>query len=321
MTDQSPLTISHGPRATPDELLQGHDLRGQTAIVTGGYSGIGLEAVKALSKAGAAIIVPARRPDFAKDRLAGIDNITVAGMDLADLSSAQKFARDVAANGTTIDLLINNAGVMASPLSRVGPGWESQFAINHLGHFVLTTELLPSLKRADSPRVIALSSLAHRISSILWDDPQFENTDYEKWVAYGQSKTANALFARALNNRESDVLAFSVHPGGIMTDLQRHLTTEEMVARGWMNEDGTMPEAVKAFFKSPEEGAGTTIFAAISKDLANHGGVYCEDCNIAAPATPETPRGSGVAPHVRDEALAEGLWAKSEELTGVSFQP
>ena len=313
MTDQQPLDLPFGPKPEPAEIMAGIDLSGKRAVVTGGYSGIGIEAVKALTAAGAEVIIPARRKDVAAEALAGIPNTSVAAMDLADLSSVKTLADDLASSGT-IDLLINNAGVMASPLSRVGNGWESQFAINHLGHFVFTEGLLPALRRSQAPRVVALSSLAPRISPIRWEDPSFEPSDYNKWVAYGQSKTANALFARHLNAREEDILAFSVHPGGIMTELQRHLSLEEQVARGWLNEDGTMPEMVKAFFKTPAQGTATTLLAATHPALAEHGGVYLEDCNIAALVPDDDGGFTGVRGWACSDENAERLWALTETM-------
>ena len=314
MTDQTPLeNLPYGPRPEPSELLQGMDLSGKSVVLTGGYSGIGLEAVRALSDVGAEILVPARRPDVAKEALAGIERAEVAEMDLADLNSVRKFAQERVSAGK-LDLLINNAGIMASPLSRVGNGWESQFAINHLGHFVLTTELLPALRQADSPRVVALSSLAHRMSPILWDDIHFDKAEYNKWVAYGQAKTANALFARELNRREDGMLAFSVHPGGIMTDLQRHLTIEEQAAMGWLNADGTMPDAVKAIFKTPSQGTATSVFAAVSPALEEHGGTYLEDCNISALAPDDDTGFVGVRSWACSDEQAERLWGVTEAM-------
>ncbi|GGY46034.1 oxidoreductase [Parvularcula lutaonensis] len=312
MADQQPLAVPWDRKPEPDEVMGSADLGGKRAIVTGGYSGIGFETVKALAARGMHIIVPARSRQKAEDALRAFDNVTVADMDLADLASVRKFARDF--GDRPLDLLINNAGIMVPPLERVGPGWESQFGINHMGHFLLTKELLPSLRKADSPRVVALSSLAHRISPIRWDDPQFENTTYEKWVAYGQSKTANALFASALDSREDGILAFSVHPGGIMTDLQRHMTKEEQVARGWLNEDGSMPEAVKAFFKTPAQGASTTLWCATSEMLEGHGGVYCEDCNIAALVPDDDEGFFGVRSWACSDEEAARLWDFSEGL-------
>ncbi len=315
--DQTPLGSGFGRTSRALEVVEGIDLTGRSAIVTGGYSGIGLETVRALTSAGARVTVPARRTDAAQAALAGLPGeIEIAVMDLADLSSVRRFADAYAETGRALDLLINNAGIMACPLARVGPGWESQFAINHLGHFELTRRLLPALERAAAPRVVALSSTAHILSDVHWDDPHFEQHDYDKWQAYGQAKTADALFALGLDlrHRERGLRAFSVHPGGIFTPLQRHLTDEEMAALGWKNPDGTIPERVQAMFKTPEQGAATTVWAATSPHLEGRGGVYCEDCDIARLATADSQRYEHVRTWACDEAGAERLWSMSEAM-------
>ncbi|NNU15669.1 SDR family NAD(P)-dependent oxidoreductase [Parvularcula sp. ZS-1/3] len=312
MTDQRPLDVPWDRKPEPEEVMHTDGLSSKRAIVTGGYSGIGLEAVKALAGQGAQIIVPARSRQKAEEALSGIKGVTVADMDLADIASVRKFASDI--GGQPLDLLINNAGIMVPPLERVGPGWESQFGINHMGHFALTTELLPALRKAEAPRVVALSSLAHRRTGIIWDDPHFNDRPYDKWEGYGQSKTANALFARALDQREESISAYSVHPGGIMTDLQRNMPKKEQIAMGWLNEDGTIPEAVAAFFKSPAQGTATTLWAATSPMLEGHGGVYCEDCNIAALAPDDDQGFFGVRSWACSDDEADKLWHLSEKL-------
>lgn len=317
IADQVPVSSGFGNRSTGAEVLAGHDLHGKTAIVTGGYSGLGLETVRALAGRGAKVIVPVRSPDKAAEALAGVaGDVTSAPMDLGDLASVRRFAGDMVAALEGLDLLINNAGIMACPLARVGPGWESQFGVNHMGHFALTQALMPVL--SEGARVVALSSTGHKISDILWDDIQYDRTDYDKWQAYGQAKTANALFANALSRRLKDRggLAFSVHPGGIFTPLQRHLPKEEMIALGWLGEDGEPSELAKAGFKTPEQGCATTLWAASAPELADKPGVYCEDCDIAAPTDPEAPtaRFFGVNAHACDDDNAERLWSLSERL-------
>ena len=239
-------------------------------------------------------------------------------MDLADLASVKKFAASMQETLPQLDLLINNAGVMASPESRVGPGWESQFGICHMGHFALAQSLFSLIEKTPEARVVALSSTAHKMSDIMWDDINFEDTPYEKWRAYGQAKTANALFANALSRRlkKTGGLAFSVHPGGIFTPLQRHLPKEEMIAIGWLNDDGEPSELAKAGFKSPEQGASTTLWAATSSKLNGMPGVYCEDADIAALTDPTSPmaRYMGVDAHACDDEAAERLWSLSERL-------
>ena len=211
---------------------------------------------------------------------------------------------------------MNNAAIMASPLVRVGPGWESQFATNHLGHYVLTNLLWPALAADGGARVVSLSSTGHKLSGIRFDDPQFQQ-GYDKWLAYGQAKTANSLFAVRLDAMGADagVRAFAVHPGGIMTELQRHLPRAEMVAAGWLDEAGNVDQR----FKSPAQGAATSVWAATSDRLTGLGGVYCEDCDIAEPTVPGSPnaRIAGVDAHAVDPVAAERLWALSAELTGV----
>ncbi|MCR9137162.1 MAG: oxidoreductase [Alphaproteobacteria bacterium] len=319
VSDQVPVQSGFHAKSTAAEVLEGVDLAGKTAIVTGGYSGIGLEKVKGLASRGAKVIVPVRTPEKAAANLAGIEgDVTTAAMDLSDLASVRQFAESVMGAQSKLDILINNAGIMACPEARVGPGWESQFGVNHMGHFALARALMPLLSATPGARVVALSSTAHKVSDILWDDPQFENTEYDKWRAYGQAKTANALFANALSRRLRDTggLAFSVHPGGIFTPLQRHLPQEEMIALGWLNEDGEPSELAKAGFKSPQQGASTTLWAATSSSLEGKAGVYCEDCDIAAPTDPDSPmaRYMGVNAHACSDESAERLWEMSEAL-------
>lgn len=317
--DQQPVNSGFGAKSTVDEVLRDIDLKGKTALVTGGYSGIGLELVRGLAKSGVKVIVPVRSPEKAKETLAGVaGDITTHEMDLADLASVRRFAKKVAEATPRLDLLINNAGIMACPETRVGPGWEAQFGVNHMGHFALAKALWPLLQATPGMRVVALSSTGHKRSDVHWDDIHFEKTPYDKWDAYGQAKTANALFANALSRRlrDSGGLAFSVHPGGIFTPLQRHLPKEEMIALGWLGEDGEISELAKAGFKTPEQGASTTAWAATSPLLAGKTGVYCENCDIAAPTDPESPfaRFMGVNAHACDDAAAERLWEISETL-------
>lgn len=317
-TLQQPMGSGFGHGSTAESVVAGMDLTGCSAIVTGGYSGLGLETVRALVGAGVAVSVPARRADHAREVLAaaGLESVEVYAMDLGDQDSVKAFAKTYLESGRGLDILINNAAIMACPETRVGPGWEAQFATNHLGHFTLTNELWPVLADGGA-RVVALSSTGHKISGIHFEDPQFNN-GYEKWQAYGQAKTANSLFAVELDKRgaEHGVRAFAVHPGGIMTELQRHLPREEMVAAGWMDEAGTPREG----FKTPEQGAATSVWAATSGALDSKGGVYCEDCDIASPTDPDSPlaRFAGVDAHAIDPESAAKLWELSAELTGVN---
>ncbi len=306
---QTPVDSPFGYRSTAREVVEGVDLAGKTVVVTGGYSGIGTETVRALAGAGARVIVGARRPDQAHDMLDGMDgDITILPLDLSAPASIDAFAEAVAGATDAIDILVNNAAIMASPLARDARGYEMQFATNHLGHFQLTARLWPLLVARSGARVVALSSIGHRLHGLDLDDPNFEKRDYDKWLAYGQAKSANALFALQLDTlgEAKGVRAFAVHPGGIATPLQRHLTMEEQKAMGWYDEEGNVHEA----FKSTEEGAATSVWCATSPLLEGKGGVYCD---------PENPRAGGYWPHIRDEELAEKLWTKSEEMTGVAF--
>lgn len=316
-TPQAPIGSGFHAKSTAMEAIEGIDLTGKTAIVTGGYSGIGIETVRALSSAGAEVIVPARRPEVAHEALEHLPgSIGVAEMDLADIGSVRAFADNFLATGKPLHLLINNAGIMACPEGRVGPGWERQFGINHMGHFALTKALLPALKKANGARIVALSSTAHIRGDVLWDDPHFRETPYDKWRAYAQAKSANALFARQADHlwQGDGIRAFSVHPGGIFTPLQRHLPEEEMVAMGWKNPDGTIPEPVRDLFKTPEQGASTTVWAATSPQLDGMGGVYCENGDIARAATPDSSPWMDAREWIQDDAKAARLWEMSEEM-------
>jgi len=317
-SDQAPTNSGFSAKTDGSVVIADLDLSGKTAIVTGGYSGIGLETVRALAAKGASIIVPVRSPEKAKESLAAIEgDVKTHALDLADLASVNSFAEAMLGQLEGLDMLINNAGIMACPEARVGPGWESQFGVNHMGHFALTQALMPLLEKTPGTRVVALSSTAHKISGIRWDDVQFE-AKYNKWKAYGQAKTANALFANALSRRLSDAggLAFSVHPGGIFTPLQRHLPKEEMVALGWIDESGEPSETARSSFKTPEQGCATTLWAATSDKLVGKPGVYCEDCDIASPTDTDSPAGRfmGVNDHACDDEAAERLWTLSKSL-------
>ncbi|MFI9173888.1 SDR family NAD(P)-dependent oxidoreductase [Streptomyces lincolnensis] len=314
-TAQHKIGSGFGATSTADEVLAGIDLTGQLAVVTGGYSGLGLETTRSLTKAGARVVVPARRPATAREALEGIDGAEVDELDLGDLESVRAFADRFLASGRTIDLMIDNAGIMACPETRVGPGWEAQFATNHLGHFALVNRLWPAIAPGGA-RVVSVSSRGHHFSDIRWDDLHWAR-GYDKWQAYGQAKTANVLFAVHLDRlaRDAGVRAFSLHPGGIMTPLQRHLSQAEMIERGWIDENGTL--LVPELFKTPEQGAATQVWAATSPQLAGMGGVYLEDCDIAELATPDDER-SGVKDWAVDPGQAARLWEVSAELTGVN---
>ena len=316
---QAKLGSGLDPKSEPSDILAGKDLTGKVAVVTGGYSGIGLETTRALAAAGAKVYVPVRNLDKAAETLATIKRgeVIPLPMDLGDFASIRRFVAEMLENESQIDLLINNAGIMACPEASIEGGWESQFGVNHLGHFLLTKGLLSALLAADAPRVVCLSSIGHRRGGVNFDDINFETTPYEKWTAYAQAKTANALFALGLDMKYADqgLRAFSVHPGGIMTPLQRHLDNEEMIALGWLDESGNLSELAASLFKSTAQGCTTTLWAATSEMLDGKGGLYCEDCDVADLADEDTPRYFGVARRAVDPALAIKLWELSESAT------
>jgi len=243
----------------------------------------------------------------------------IVEMDLGNLNSVKKFTEDFKESFEKLDILINNAGIMACPETRIGSGWESQFAVNHIGHFLLTKELMDTMAENDSARFVSLSSSAHSLTGILWDDIHFRNNSYDKWMAYGQSKTASSLIAIEFHRRMVDkgVSGFSVHPGGILTPLQRHLQKEEMVALGWMEEDGSPSEMAKNFFKTTSQGASTTLWCATSSSLNGIGGVFCEDCDIAKrknEVDESLQRYFGVADWAVDTEEASKLWDITEKM-------
>ena len=306
-----------GGRSTAREVIAGHDLKGRDAIVTGGASGIGVETVRALAMAGARVVIATRDHTNGESVAAmlrketGEDQIEFQHLDLASLASVQAFVKQFLALGRDLHLLINNAGVMATPLSFTVDGFESQFGTNHVGHFALATGLLPALKAAGQARVVSLSSLGHRRSDVHFDDLNFRLRPYDPWMAYGQSKTANVLFAVGMTQRfgPKGINANAVHPGGIMTGLQKHVSREEQMKMGWIDEAG----AQHSRFKSTEQGAATSIWAAVAPELEGIGGLYLEDCTIAKPWSDDAPM-SGVKPYALNPDNAERLWSLSEGL-------
>lgn len=318
--NQRPINSGFNAKSETKDIINNIDLNNKVAIVTGGYSGIGLETTKALVAAGADVIIPAKRPKIANQNLNGIvseDN--VIEMDLGNLNSVKNFSDSFKENFNTLDLLINNAGIMACPETRIGNNWESQFAINHIGHFLLTNELINVMSDVEGARFVSLSSSAHSITGILWDDIHFQSAKYDKWMAYGQSKTACSLMAIEFNTRMKDrgVEGFAVHPGGIITPLQRHLEKEEMVALGWLDEDGSPSELAKNFFKSTSQGASTAVWCATNPDLNGLGGVFCEDCDIAkrkSEVDESLQRYFGVADWAIDKEEASKLWESTESM-------
>jgi len=332
---QQPINSGFNGASTSMEVIKGIDLTGKIAIVTGGYAGIGLETVKALTSAGATVIVPARDTEKAKNNLVGIVNVELETMDLMDPVSIDSFAEKFMSSERPLHLLINNAGIMWVPLQRDSRGYESQLSTNHLGHFQLTSRLWKALVKAEGARVINVSSWGHHYSKFNFGDPNFEKREYESLLGYGQSKTANILFSVELDNRGRDygVRAYSLHPGAIVeTDLKRHLTDEQLSALGVYDENGAVVRDALKGLKTISQGASTTVWAATSPHLNEIGGVYCENTNIAevdqstdesqgtlADRMTDIKKLSGVLDYALDEASAKDLWLLSENLTGVKF--
>jgi len=317
---QYPIQSGFGAQTAAADVLAGLDLRGKVAIVTGGYAGLGLETTHALAQAGATVVVPARSAAKASAALQGMRNVELAALDLLDRASIDAFARSFLDSGRPLHMLVNNAGIMATPLARDAHGYESQFSANHLGHFRLTALLLPALLAADGARVVSVSSRGHHFSGVNFDDPHFLKRDYDKWLAYGQSKTANILFALGLDERGArhGIRAFSLHPGRILdTDLKRHLSDDDLRKAGAMNEQG---ELVYTGCKTPAQGAATSVGCAASPQLQGMGGVYCEDVDIAHLISADEQSNSGLRPWAADPALADRLWTLSEELAGIEFR-
>ena len=319
ITPQHPIGSGFSAETTAAQVICGVDLSGKNAIVTGGYSGIGLETTRTLLSVGAKVIVPARDLSKAKRALAPMLDVIADTLDLMDPISIDAFANRFVVSGRALHILVNNAGIMANPLTRDARGYESQFSTNHLGHFQLTARLWPALVRAKGARVVSLSSIGHRRAPVDFADPNFEHRQYDRWVAYGQSKTANALFAVSLDTigEPHDIRAFSVHPGGVITDLVRYMSADELRAYGVLDEHGQPIIDPARNMKTSEQGAATSIWCATSPQLKGLGGVYCENCDIAVPVSGDSQELRGVRPWAIDRESAGKLWKLSEKMTGV----
>ena len=303
-----------GFATTALEAAASIDLTGTRVVITGAASGIGVETARAVASTGADVTIAARNMTVAAEVAAhitastGNPEVHVQSLDLSDHLSIAAF---VDAWQGPLHVLINNAGIMATPETRTAQGCEVQFATNHIGHFVLTLGLHSALGSAGGARVVNLSSIGHRRSPVMFDDIHFDSRAYDKWAAYGQSKTANVLFGVGITDRwaADGITGNAVHPGGIMTNLQRHMDPEEFKIMGWVDAEGN----VRQGFKTAEQGAATAVTVATSPLVAGIGGRYFEDCNEAEAATPDGPR-SGVESYAVDPGLADRLWDETVRL-------
>ncbi|TDJ10957.1 MAG: SDR family NAD(P)-dependent oxidoreductase [Deltaproteobacteria bacterium] len=311
---------SFGKETTTDDVLEGVDLTGKLVLVTGASGGIGAETARALATAGASVTLAARNVSKAEGVAVEIRTSTgnpavdVLELVLDQPDRVREAAKVYLAGHDKLHLLINNAGVMACPLERTAAGWEMQFATNHMGHFLFTCLLAPILRAAAPARIVNLSSAGHRFSGIVFDDIHYERRPYDKWEAYGQSKTANVLFSVELDRRlgADGVHAYAIHPGMIMTELARHMSQDDLKELGRRR-----PAGAKLEFKSIPAGAATSAYAATAPELEGRGGLYLEDCHVAGQRTADSQ--IGVLDYALDSELARRLWTVSEEALGESF--
>ena len=309
----TPITTSFGATTTADEVVAGIDLTGTRAVVTGAASGIGVETARSLARAGAEVTLAVRDADagahVANDITAttGNHHVRVAALDLVDRASVAAFLGKWSG---PLHLLVNNAGIMACPLARTPEGWELQFATNHLGHFALALGLHDALAAAGRARIVSVSSSGHLASPVVFDDIHFDKRPYDPWGAYGQSKTANVLFAVEATRRWSGdgIVANALMPGGIMTNLQKYVPQE--TRDGWLE----MAKAGRITMKTTQQGAATTLVAAVAPELARTGGHYLEDCNEAETVADDAQVSSGVREWALDPASASRLWDASSVL-------
>lgn len=314
------LRNSFNHDSTTDEVLDGIDLTGKVGLITGATSGLGAETARALASKGARVVITARNMEKAETVVAGIKASTgnmaieIEKLELGSFASVRAFAKRFLAKHDTLDMLINNAGVMACPQGKTEDGFEMQFGTNHLGHFLLTGLITPALLSGASGRIVALSSRAHRFGEVDFDDIHFEKRSYNKWGSYGQSKTANILHVVELERRlgQRGVHAYAVHPGVIETELSRHMDQADfdmLVSRAGGN--------LKT--KSVAAGAATSVYAATAPELERRGGLYLHDCQVA-----EVNDDPSVLDCVRSYALdpkvAKKLWAISEKMVGETFE-
>ena len=311
--------MTFGFESTTEQVLEGIDLSGRRALVTGASGGLGAETARALASRGAAVTLTARNLEKGEAvaesirQSTGNPNIDVGELELLSPDSVRAFAKAWLADHDELNILVNNAGVMACPLERNALGWEMQFATNHLGHFLLTCLLVPALKAGAPARIVNLSSGGHRLGNVNFEDPNYENRPYDKFESYGQSKTANVLFPIELTRRLAGkgITANAVHPGVILTELARHMQREDLEEFGKHAPPGSMK------LKPVEAGAATSVWAATSPDLEGKSGLYLEDCQIGLPA--EEGGAGGFADYAVDPEGAKRLWTLSEDLIGEKF--
>jgi NAD(P)-dependent dehydrogenase (short-subunit alcohol dehydrogenase family) len=304
---------------TADEVLDGIDLTGKRILITGASAGLGVETTRALAAHGASVTMAVRDLTKGAAAMEGVlegvpqADLDLRQLDLADLSSVRTFAHGFLEDHDVLHVLIGNAGVMACPEGRTVDGFELQFGTNHLGHFLLVDLLTPALVAAGGARVVLLSSAGHRLADVDLDDPSFERTPYDAWTGYGRSKTANILCAVGVDQRLRDqgVRAYAVHPGRIPTELGRHLTDETLTQMA----ERTKQTTASVGWKTVEQGAATSVYAATAPELDGEGGVYLEDCHIADLVDDDPAISGGVRAYALDPARADALWDLSERLT------
>ncbi len=318
--------MTFGAKSTTDEVLAGIDLTGKRVLVTGVSAGLGVETARALAARGADVVGAARDLGKAKQATdaAGVaangGSLELIELDLADLASVRRAADDLVADGRPFDLVIANAGVMATPFGHTKDGFETQFGTNHLGHFVFVNRIAALIK--DGGRLVNLSSAGHRFSDVNLDDPGFEHTEYAPFVAYGRSKTANILFAVEFDRRHKSrgVRATAVHPGGIQTELGRYMTPE--VIQQLMDNIAATQSAAGApqfEWKTIPQGAATSCWAGVAAAADAVGAHYCEDCHVAQVVDGGAEAREGVRSYALDAEHAKALWAKSEAMVGETF--
>jgi len=307
-----------GAESTADGVLAGVDLTGKRVLVTGVSAGLGVETARTLVAHGAEVVGTARDLGKARQATSHMAGLELVELDLASLTSVRAAADRLVAAGKPFDVIIANAGVMACPKGTTADGFETQFGTNHLGHFVLVNRIVSLLNPGG--RLVNLSSAGHRYSDVVLDDPNFERTEYTPFGAYGRSKTANILFAVEFDRRHraADIRAAAVHPGVIRTELSRHMSEEEL--RGLMDSiNASRPAGTPLItYKTVPQGAATTVWSGFFAPAERVGGLYCEDCHVAEPATEPGVRG-GVQPYALDPETAKALWVKSEEMVGEQF--